>query len=315
MQINELFKRSFADVGQYDDYAWGMPMRICYDLYKEFEAKRINYDNADFYIISEATDVERIVRLATLMPSTVTFTNLNNTVVQIDHGIWHDHNEIISYEVDCHLPDNHFFKNYKTLLSEGIIQYYPNTAYYIEHPNGKTEWSKVNTIDHPNAVIELNEQAPPSDLLNQMLSFEIPYLFETPIEDFSKIVIHNLDSLCTFKSMFNKELCSVDMTKQKEKADFEWTMNSEVKRLANEYRRESSKLKKNLIIGSIATATSVLLVLSDIGQLTSVLSSLTGGAGIYKLINDTVDFHINKTKIKEDNYYFLWLLKKNQNKN
>ena len=82
MLINELFKRSFADVGQYDDYARGMPIRICYDLYKEFEAKRINYDNADFYIISEATDVDRIVRLATLMPSTVTFTNLNNTVVQ-----------------------------------------------------------------------------------------------------------------------------------------------------------------------------------------------------------------------------------------
>jgi hypothetical protein len=314
LQINELFKRSFADVGQYDDYAWGMPMRICYDLYKGFEAKRINYDNADFYIISEATDVDRIVRLATLMPSTVTFTNLNNTVVQIDHGIWHDHNEIISYEVDCHLPDNHFFRNYKTLLTEGVIQYYPNTAYYIEHPNGKTEWSKVNTIEHPNAVIELNEQAPPSDLLNQMLSFEIPYLFETPIEDFSKIVIQNMDALRTFKSMFNKELCSLDMTKQKEKSDFEWTMNSEVKRIANDYRRESLKLKKNLIIGSIATATSVLLVLSDIGQLTSVLSSLTGGAGIYKLINDTVDFHINKTKIKEENYYFLWLLKKNQNK-
>ena len=91
-------------------------------------------------------------------------------------------------------------------------------------------------------------------------------------------------------------------------------MNSELKRIANDYRRESSKLKKNLIIGSIATATSVLLVLSDIGQLTGILSSLTGGAGIYKLINDTVEFHINKTKFKDDNYYFLWLLKKNQNK-
>lgn len=145
-----------------------------------------------------------------------------------------------------------------------------------------------------------------------MLSFEIPYLFETPIEDFSKIAIQNMDALRNFKSMFNKEICLLDMTKQKEKSDFEWTMNSEVKRIANDYRRESLKLKKNLIIGSIATATSVLLVLSDIGQLTSVLSSLTGGAGIYKLINDTVDFHINKTKIKEDNYYFLWLLKKNQ---
>ena len=121
-----------------------------------------------------------------------------------------------------------------------------------------------------------------------------------------------MDALRNFKSMFNKEICLLDMTKQKEKSDFEWTMNSEVKRIANDYRRESLKLKKNLIIGSIATATSVLLVLSDIGQLTSVLSSLTGGAGIYKLINDTVDFHINKTKIKEDNYYFLWLLKKNQ---
>ena len=123
-----------------------------------------------------------------------------------------------------------------------------------------------------------------------------------------------MDALRNFKSMFNKEICLLDMTKQKEKSDFEWTMNSEVKRIANDYRRESLKLKKNLIIGSIATATSVLLVLSDIGQLTSVLSSLTGGAGIYKLINDTVDFHINKTKIKGDNYYFLWLLKMNQNK-
>ena len=114
-----------------------------------------------------------------------------------------------------------------------------------------------------------------------------------------------MDALRNFKSMFNKEICLLDMTKQKEKSDFEWTMNSEVKRIANDYRRESLKLKKNLIIGSIATATSVLLVLSDIGQLTSVLSSLTGGAGIYKLINDTVDL---ASKVLRVTYFLLLAL-------
>ena len=35
-----------------------------------------------------------------------------------------------------------------------------------------------------------------------------------------------------------------DINKQIEKTNFEWTMNSELKRKANDYRRESSKEKR-----------------------------------------------------------------------
>ena len=311
MDVKDVFKESISTKSPLDNYhELALPSRICYDLYSAFEAHQIKYENANFYVLSENSDINRIVKLSTLMPSTITFTNLNSAVTQINHGVWYENGQFIEYEVNCHLPSKEFFINYGDLLTEGIIQYYPNTAYYLLYPDGKEEWSKTNTIEHPNAVLESETEASLQYLFRNLITLDIPYIYDTPISDFSSITINNIDSLNNFKKMFKKEILNIDFTKEKEKADFEYTMNSAVNQLGVKYQQEKSKLRKDLLIGSIATVATTLLVFSDINQLTSCLAGLTEGAGLIHFIRHLFDFHIEKIELKENDYYFLWLIKK-----
>lgn len=283
---------------------------VCYDLFSSFFSNQINYDNASFYLITEGSNVDRIVRLSTLMPSPITFTNLNSSVYQMSHGVWNENGKNIEWELNCHLPSEGFFKNYGELLAEGIIQYYPNTAYYIINPDGSCEWSKRYTIDHPNTVYEAGSINSISRLFDKVITLDIPYIDAPSITDFSKITIDNIDSLNNFRRLFKKEILNIDFSKEKEKAELECTLNDSVNQLGVKYKQECSKLKKSLLVGTVATVATSLLIFSDINQLLNCLSGLTEGTGLIYFIKTIYDFHIEKIAIKENDLYFLWLLKK-----
>ena len=178
------------------------------------------------------------------------------------------------------------------------------------NPDGKEEWSKTNTIEHPNAVLESETKESTLELFRNLITLDIPYIYDTSISDFSKITVNNIDSLKNFKRLFKKEILNIDFTKEKEKADFEYTMNSAVNQLGVKYKQENSKLRKNIIIGSIATVATSLLVFSDINQLTSCLAGLTEGAGLIHFMKQLFDFRVEKIALKDNDYYFLWLIKK-----
>ena len=148
------------------------------------------------------------------------------------------------------------------------------------------------------------------ELFRNLITLDIPYIYDTSISDFSKITVNNIDSLKNFKRLFKKEILNIDLTKEKEKADFEYTMNSAVNQLGVKYKQENSKLRKNIIIGSIATVATSLLVFSDINQLTSCLAGLTEGAGLIHFMKQLFDFRVEKIALKDNDYYFLWLIKK-----
>lgn len=311
MESKDIIKASLSKVtpsGITRDIFWSTS--VCYDLYKAFIDNKINYDNANFFLLSEGANVDRIVRLSTLMPSPITLTNLNSHVCQIDHGVWYESGKYLEYELNCHLPSEGFFKKYGELLIEGIIQYYPNTAYYVMNPDEKNEWSKPYIIEHPNAVHETESINSVLHLFEKVLTLDIPYIDDPSITDFSKISINNIDSLNNFRRLFKKEILRIDFTKEKEKADFEYTLNSEVNQLGVKYKQECSRLRNNLLMGTIATVATSLLVFSDINQLTRCLAGLTEGTGLIHFIKKIYDFHIQRIAIKENDYYFLWLLKK-----
>ena len=65
MEIKDVFKKSIATKSLLDNYHdLALPSRICYDLYSAVEAHQIKYDNANFYVLSEDSDINRIVKLA-----------------------------------------------------------------------------------------------------------------------------------------------------------------------------------------------------------------------------------------------------------
>ena len=55
------------------------------------------------------------------------------------------------------------------------------------------------------------------ELFRNLITLDIPYIYDTSISDFSKITVNNIDSLKNFKRLFKKEILNIDFTKEKEK--------------------------------------------------------------------------------------------------
>ena len=62
-------------------------------IYSLLEAERmgkISYKKSNFYIAQENDNMDNITKLATLLPTKLTITNMCSIVSQIDHGVYHD---------------------------------------------------------------------------------------------------------------------------------------------------------------------------------------------------------------------------------
>ena len=277
------------------------PAYFCYKLYADYLNKKIRYDNANFYVLSSNSDIERIAKVATLMPSTITFTNYDRIVTQIDHGL--------GYEVYCHLPCKKLLEDCRSLFLEGIIQYYPNIEYYIFNPDGTEGFIKKIAVEDPSGIIEITQGDCHANMLDCALSLDIPYIHDISISDYSDIVIGNADSLHNFRRLFKKEILKIDFSNKAELADFEYTLHSEVNKLGEQYKKDCSLFRKSLVVGTLATIATSLMVFSDMESLLKCVMGVTGGTGLLKLIDSVYDFHIQKTSINSNDYYFLWIIK------
>lgn len=311
MEIKDIINESLSYIPPFENhFEIAYTSHLCSNLYQAYKSKKINYDKSNFYVLSPESDIDRIAKISTLMPSTITFTNLNRYITQINHGIWWDKNGYIDYEVLCHLPNKELFDKCGKLFSEGIIQYYPNIAYYIINPDGSEELSKKDTIEHPCGIVDATTDDIKMNLLDCVLSLDIPYISEISISDFSDIAINNMDALNNFKRLFKKEILNLNFSKTNEKADFEYTLNSEVNKIGEKYKKDCSILRKNIVIGTVSTVATSLLVFPDINALMKCIIGLNGGKGLIKVIESIYDFHIEKATTKNKDFYFLWLIKK-----
>ena len=317
IEVKDIIKKS---ISEHEAENKRQPLRelsVCYDLYEAFNSGILNYDNSNFYVLNGSSDIDRAIKLSTIMPSTITLTNLNDVVVQIDHGVIVDPNHydrsngsfLSEYEVLCHEPSKGLISNCPNLFTEGIIEYYPNTAYYFTHPDGTTELSKKNTIEAPQGIIDVS----PTNIANLMassISLDIPYIYDVPIEDYEKIVLDNADSLFTFRKFFGKNISKIDWAKPSEQLDFEYELKKGIDDLTTRYKRESLKLKKSLVVGTLTTILTSLFVFNDYAELLKCISGLSGGAGLMKLVSSVYDYRIEKAQIDNNDFYFLWLLHK-----
>lgn len=291
-------------------------MGTCLDLYLAASRGSINYDDANFYVLRPNSNVEKIIKLSTLMPTTITLTNLNPQVSQIDHYVYFNSTKEINdpkhglceYEVYCHIPSDGLFTSCSRLFTEGLISYYPNTAFYITYPDGTVEVSKRNTIELSGATVDGMPILSNGDTLHEILSLEIPCIDGISLKDYEKIVYSHIDELHRFKQFFAKELHSIDFSKIQEKRDFEYELRKSIDDLISFQKKESYKLGKNIAVGVATTIIASLFVINDIEALLKTLSGLSGGYGVLKLVSSIFDYKINTVDIKGKDVYFLWLL-------
>lgn len=311
MEIKDIIKKILLEQ---DECEYPLELSVCCELYNAFNNNHINYDNANFYVLHNKNNHDRIIKLATVMPAPITLTNLNDTVSQIDHGVFYDvskdslgrANYLTEYEVLCHIPHKGFFDNCSELFAEGIVQYYPNTAYYILNPDGTGTYSKENIV-FPKAAIDLVDTKDQINYTEYALSIDIPYIYDVPLLEYSKMTIENIEHLQRFRKFFGKEIANINWAKQGERTDFEYELRKGVDDLTLYYKKECFKLRKNLLTGALTTIATSLLVFSDINELFKCVTGLSGGAGLIKFISSIYDFKIEKAQMEGSDCYFLWL--------
>ena len=111
----------------------------------------ISNEQSNFFIAQKTDDMDRITKLATILPTKLTLTNTCSIVDQIDHGIeWNKElQRFIGWERYAFFPSGDFcswLQGALPLLNAGIISYYPNTVDFILYPDGKEEKDTSCTV-------------------------------------------------------------------------------------------------------------------------------------------------------------------------
>lgn len=290
-------------------------IHFVYSLVEAAHNGEINYENTNIFIVKENDDLDRISRLASLLPTKLTLTNVCQVVSQLDHGAYFDCENkcLVEWERYGFLPQQNFLKWFKgalPLLEEGIINYYPNTVTFLLYPDGSEKRDERLTIKTTSTCASCGQIINKDYQLSHVAKLEIPYLYDISLENFGKISIENVDVLNNFRSFFAKTIAGVDFSKQKELADFQYSLQREVKSIEMTLKKEALKLAGSLTIGALTTIGASLILFHNLGELYNVILGLSGGGGVLQACHNIFAYQIEKISIKNEDCYFLWLLHK-----
>ena len=169
--------------------------------------------------------MDNITKLATLLPTKLTITNMCSIVSQIDHGVYHDARikGLVEWERYCFLPSGDFrswLRGSLPLLNAGIISYYPNTVDFLIYPDGREEKDKEFTVEATDTCACNGQIKNKEYVLSKIAELEIPYLYDVPLSDFGKISIENMDALTTFRRFLQKRSQELIFGKRKKSQSF-----------------------------------------------------------------------------------------------
>lgn len=276
----------------------------------------IDYNNSNMYITNPFSNMSSIVKLSTIFPEPLAFTfgGCPSYVIDKEFDIdWyvHDGSHPITYEYEvyCHLPQFNYpkwFKDSLPLMSNGLLKYYPNIYYekfdlhgstieeYNRFQTSKITWNTYNDID---------------SLVNKILTIDIPYFYDVSLEDYTKIACENSDELKMFQKFFSKEIVKLNFENSGELLDFEYELNKNVRDISNLYKTDCQKFIKGLALGTLSTVALVIYAFKSVDELTQSIIGTGGAVGIIPTISNLFDFKITKNQYKNNDCYFLWLLK------
>lgn len=61
-----------------------------YSLVKAIRNRAISYENTSLFVMRKSDDIDKITRLATILPTKITITNYSDTITQLDHGVYYN---------------------------------------------------------------------------------------------------------------------------------------------------------------------------------------------------------------------------------
>lgn len=275
----------------------------------------ISYEQSNFFIAQETDDMDRITKLAAMLPTKLTLTNTRSIVTQIDHGV--EYNKKIRGYVDWEsygfFPSGDFrgwFQGALPLLNAGIINYYPNTVEFIIYPDGNEEKDISSTVSILDTCAWSGQIKNTAYQLSKISTLEIPYLYDVPLSHFGEISVENMDILKNFRQFFAKTITEIDFQKKKEIAEFQYDLSRNVRNIETAYKKEALKLAGSLTLGTLATVGASLFLFHDINVLYGTILGVAEGGGIVQAIQNIFAYQIEKVTLKNEDCYFLWLLHK-----
>ena len=278
----------------------------------------IDYDDSNMYIANQFSNMSSIIKLSTIFPEPLAFTfgECSSYVIDKEFDIdWHVHDGShyikTEYEVYCHLPQFNYpkwFKDSLPLMSNGLLKYYPNIYYQKFESDGSTieEYNRFQT-----SRITWNTCNDVDSLVNKILTIDIPYFYDVSLENYTKIVCDNTDELKMFQKFFSKEIVKLNFENRGELLDFEYELNKNVRDISNLYKTDCQKFIKGLALGTLSTVALVIYAFKSVDELTQTIIGTGGAVGIIPTISNLIDFKITKGQYKNNDCYFLWLLKYN----
>ncbi len=276
---------------------------------------RIDYKQSNFFIAQETDNMDRITKLATLLPTKLTITNTCRYIKQITHGCFYNDEvlDYVDYEIYGFLPSGDFrswLNGALPLLNAGIISYYPNTVTYLQYPDGSEKAEKKYTIENIETCAFSGQITNNEYNLSRVAELEIPYIYDISLSDYGKISVENMGALKNFRTFFAKCITGIDFQKKGEVADFQYELSRNVKNIEVMYKKEIMKLSGGLAIGTLATVAASLMIFRDFGALCETILGVAGGGGILQACNNIFAYQVEKVTIKNEDCYFLWLLRK-----
>lgn len=319
----DFFEKSDLEKGSVIDKQIALDL-LSLRLFQAYDIGVANFNDANLYIINTNDDIDLLTKKSIFLPvsPTISFQN-DKSIVQIDHQQGYDieTGETCEYQFFCHLPNREkssdWFWSVQPLLKSGIIQYIPNIVIDEELSNGRRKIiDQKYTIKTKEYTVSSKQDYLRKLGINSM-QIDIPYINDIPLSLLSEISYDETDSFNRFKSFFAKNINSIDFSKTKEIVDFELSLKEEADRIGRNILSEQNKIERKHIMNFIGTMTAIaitLIIFDDQQKLIECIMGLGSmGCGLKKFISDSSDYLIQKANLKNNDCWYLWLIKNSKN--
>lgn len=311
--IREITEQFFGEtnIDSWDEYEKKHALNF-FSLYltRFYNSGYANFDESNLFLINTDDNIASLTKRALFLPTvpTISFQNDHFGQVLYHHG---------NYEYLCHLPDENksfeWFWSIKPFLQSGVLQYIPNID--VEKDNGKTNRLYENyTISTNECTISEKEKHYQTSGINS-LEISIPYFDDIPFRLFCEIANEHTDAVKRFRTFFSKNINGINFNRINEVTDFEMALKEQVDNIGLAISRERQKLMRKYVAdvaGTSAAVGATLLLFKNQNSIIDCIAQLGGiGVGIKKIVDDYKNFLDQKSLIKENECWFLWILKNN----
>lgn len=298
-----------------------------YFLIHEYSCKNIDMTTGNIIIASDDNSLEYITKRCLLISDTLHISTNTFGTSQIIYKDISTSN--FGYISDYFTYNNNLFslgkwiQKSRSLLINGMLSYIPNgyiATYDCDITGNEIYGGYIVNINNlsiapelvtsSKKIIELSHNIN-SKFIEPIFSLQIPIIDTVDIENFSNIVLDNIDELNSFKTYLKHSMLSINCNDKTALEKLSLELQMQLNDIKHTYNNTIYKYKINSAIGSIAMVTAILFCINpNISDVIKIASGVGSGYGLLDFLRSNQEYFTLNENSKNNNCYFLWLLQK-----